>query len=629
MKKLLFILSIGCLLIGCRSDLDLANVDKKAQLEMGVAFPLGNVKVTLSDFMGNIEKVYVDGYGVIAYRDTFSVGKSFHEVNLAERISTDTFSVDVMDKFAGLPIIGGVLNLPYPFSFALDFDMPIVLTGFNDQLSNERLDSVWIETSSFSTKLLTENFDINWNWIDSIVLDLGSQITCDNGDTSKIVFRANSGQMDPMSNVINTNIDHFTLDMIKNHSIPNPEGNVVNSSSFRAHVHITIPANEPLALSTASKLKYRLSVNFITFKAIWGYFKPSDDMDVESVMEFGDSWKSVGFLQHGHMPFSNPEIKVDIKTQIAGTMMIRDCYLFAEDSADHRTHALFGEHDGDTILPNVNLEGLALDTDPKKSPIGTYCDRYAIFNREEKKGQIHRLFGSIPSRIGYKFSVDFDKQFYPYQARLTPNDSIHIDMISTLPMTFSNGLEFHFNDTTAETNLSQFTVDSLLNGLLVVDTIRQSNLKVFMKAKNDMPLSLSLAIRCLDKNGDVIMDPDDNTKPFLLFEQDTTRIEAADFSVTVNPYDHVESWELKKPTVTLMTADLDKKRMNMLPQVNKLVYIAAIDDKSTAKAHAEGYNNLSLKNNYSVTLSVGISANIDAIVDLGGTPQQQQNNNNQ
>ena len=639
MKKLLFIFALGCLLIGCRSDIDLGNVDTRAQLEMGLGVPLGNFKVTLSDFLGEIDKVYVDGEGIITYRDTFSAGRSFHEVNLAERISTDTFDTPLSSMFEGLPLIGGMITIPEIFGDIkkeLVFEMPIELTGFNDDLSNERLDSVWIENSSFSTQLITENFGLDMNWIDSIVLDLGGQIRSDNGDTSKVIFKKGTGDVEittsnsETSSIINTKIDHFTLDLIKDHSRKNPAGNVLKGTKFKAHVYVTFPAGCSFAFSTASRLRYRLSVNFITFKAIWGYFKPSDEMSVEDIMEFGDSWKSIGFLQNSHMPFSNPQIKVDIKTQIAGNMDITDCYLFSVDTLGKRTYAMFGPNPTDTLLSPVQLFGKPLDTDPKVSPLGTFCERYAVFDRTQELGQIDRLFGSIPDKMSYKFNVDFNVQYSPYQARLTPNDSIHIDVIANLPMTFRDGFEFHFNDTTEEMNLSGFTIDSLLNSMLKVDTIQSSNLKVYMTAVNEMPFSMSLVIRCLDANGDVIMDPDSTTSPFNLFGQDTVRIEAADFDIEkwTDAYGkYHETWHKTKDTETLMIADLDKKRMDILPQIKKIVYLSALDDQSTKKMHEEGYKDLQLKSTYSAILKVGIAADIKAIVDLAGIKDNKENNN--
>lgn len=611
---LMAILAVG-VMTSCRSKMDLDNIDAKAQVEMGLALPVGSVHVTIGDLVGNVDKIYIDSIdheGVLTWRDTFPDGRSFHKVNLADKISTKDFALDVYSQLATYATGGTVYGADIPID--LTFYMPLTLKGINDSLGNERMDSAQILEASFYSTLTTQNFDIEWDWIEKVTLDLGAQIERPAGKIMT-VYDKSQGDAGDFNTAIRTGIDNFTLCMMKNRNL-NPKtdydkyaGNVMDSTTFKVGLTIKIPTGKSVTISSGSKLNYNLSVNFITYRAIWGFFKPSSDMFAEVLTPVGESWSGSGFFKDSYMPFSDPKIKVDINTQIAGNMRISNCYVFGEDKAQNRTYALFN---GQQILNEVplssDLPGVFLD--PYTSAIGDSVTLWALFNKDNDKGQIDRLFGTLPENIGYKFEVSFDMQKSP-QVRLTPDDSININAICTLPMIFHDGVYFRYNDTTNNVNLSQFTVDSLLKSVSVIDTIHSSDLKVIMHAANDMPVSISLSMRCLDEKGNVIMDPINKTEPFYLFQADTTRLAAGQYTITPEG-----GWFLDKATETVMIASLNKERINVLPKVKSIVYSAVLDDQSMKEAYAKGYNNLSLRAERGFTIKIGLAAQVDAVFDF-------------
>ena len=608
------IFALGAL-TSCRSKMDLENIDAKAQVEMGLAIPVGSVHVTIGDLIGNVDKIYIDSIdhaGVLTWRDTFPDGRSFHKVNLADKISTKDFALDVYEKLESYATGGTVYGADVPVD--LNFDMPLKLTGINDALGNERMDSAQIIEASFFSTLTTQNFDIEWDWIEKVTLDLGPQIDRPAGKIMT-VYDKSQGDQGAFDSAIRTAIDNFTLCMMKKRNL-NPKtdydqyaGNVLDSTTFKVCLTLKIPSGESVTISSGSKLNYNLSVNFITYKAIWGFFKPSPDMFAEVLTPVGESWSGSGFFKDSYIPFSDPKIKVDINTQIAGNMRISNCYVFGEDKAGARTYALFnGQQTLNEVPLSSDLPGVFLD--PYTSAIGDSVTLWALFNKDADKGQIDRLFGNLPENIGYKFEVDFDMQRTP-QVRLTPDDSININAICTLPMIFHEGVYFRYNDTTNNVNLSQFTIDSLLKSVRVIDTLRSGDLKVIMHAKNDMPVSISLAMRCLDENGNVIMDPINTSEPFYLFQTDTTRLEAGQYTITPEG-----GWFLDKATETVMIASLNKERINVLPKVKSIVYSAILDDKSMQEAYSKGYDNLSLRAERGFTIKIGLSAKVDAVLDF-------------
>lgn len=616
--KLLFALfamvSVGAL-TSCRSKMDLENIDAKAEVELGLALPVGSLHVTIADLIGNVNDIYIDSIdheGVLTWRDTFPDGRSFHKVDLADKISTKDFALDVYDKLSQYATGGTVYGADIPVD--LNFDMPLKLTGINDALGNERMDSAQILEASFFSTLTTQNFDIQWDWIEKVTLDLGAQIDRPDGNIMT-VYDKSKGDTGNFGSAIKTAIDNFTLCMMKNRNL-NPKtdydkysGNVLDTTTFKVCLTIKIPMGESVTISSGSKLNYNLSVNFITYKAIWGFFKPSSDMFAEVLTPVGESWRGSGFFKDSYLPFSDPKIKVDINTKIAGNLRISNCYVFGEDKDGNRIDALFN---GQKILPEVTLSsdipGVFLD--PYTSEIGDSVTLWALFNKDQDKGQIDRLFGNLPENIGYKFEVSFDMQKTP-QVRLTPDDSININAICTLPMIFHDGVYFRYSDTTENVNLSQFTIDSLVKSVNVIDTLKSSELKVILHANNDMPVSIALSMRCLDENGKVIMDPINTSEPFYLFQNDTTRLEAGDYTITAEG-----GWFLNKATETVMIASMNQARLNMLPKVKSIVYSAVLDDQSMKEAYAKGYNNLSLRAERGFTIKIGISAQVDAVLDF-------------
>lgn len=601
----LLVVLAGFLMTSCRSKIDMDNVDTTTELDLGLAVPVGYLHITMGDLIEDADKLYIDSTGVIAWRDTFYDGRSFHDVDLADRITTKDFPLDVYDQLSQYATGATVHGTGMPIT--LDFDLPLKLKGINDSLRNERLDSAQILTASFFTTLTTSHFDIQWDWISKVTLDLGDQIDRKAGKIMT-VYDKSAGDTGGFNQKIETAVDNFTLVMMKNRHL-NPKtdydkytGNVVDQTDFKVHMTFVIPVGESVTISQDSKLSYDLSVNFITYKALWGFFKPSPDMFTEEVRNLADSWGSTGFLKDGHLPFSRPEIKVDITTELAGVLRISNCYLFAADNVGNRKYATFN---GSKILKNVPLFGDFLD--PYTSIIGDSASLWTLFNKDADKGQIDQLFGAMPDSLGYKFEVDFDMQRSP-QVRLTPDDSIEIKAICNLPMIFHDSVFFQYKDTTNDVNLSQYTIDSLLASSGNVDTVKTSDLRLVLQAIDSLPVSLALTMKCLDENGQVVMDATNPSKPFQLFDQDPIRIESAKYRIVDGTF------VFDKHTITTVIANISKEKAKQLPSIKSIIYYATIDDKAMKEAHSQGYDNLKLRKEQSVNIKMGLTTKIDAIL---------------
>ncbi|MBR4431632.1 MAG: hypothetical protein IKS76_00360, partial [Paludibacteraceae bacterium] len=551
----------------------------------------------------------LDHRGVMTWRDTFPDGRSYHKVDLKDRITTKNFALDVYDQLkkyadAGATLIVGDDDKP----ISLDFEMPLKLKGINNDKTEERLDSAWIDDSKFTSKLTTSSFDIQWDWIDTVIMDLGDQITRPAGHTMVLYTKGDAGGFNVP---IDTKVDHFTLNMMKNKNKSPQDYAVYDSTTFHVHFVFTIPSNEVLYLNPVAKLNYDFSCQFIDYRAIWGYFKPSKDMFAEVLADVGKSFNSLTFLRRGYLPFSDPYINVEINTKLAGNLRIDSCYVFAIDVNGKRTPALFN---GSEINRNIILK-----TDYSKHPLG-FLDPYdnstigdsimfwTDFDKSREKGEIDRLFGYMPDKIGYKFKVDFDTQRSP-QVRLNPNDSININAICTLPFIMKQGTFVSYPDTFHNIDLSKVSLDSLQRESELIDTLHATSLKLVLKAKNMIPLTVKAAMRCYDANDKVIMSPDDPSKPFIVFTQDT-------ISFAPRKIKNGEITKNDEPGETTIIANLEKKDIDMLPKVKAISFECIIDDKALDYAYKQGLTNIKLTEEQDLTIKLGLTANVNAVLNF-------------
>ena len=610
---LIAVLTLG-MLASCHSDIDLQNVDKKAELEMGLALPIGSIHATLADFLGGgkVENLYVEN-GMLTWRDTFPDGRKYHSIELAKKISTKKFPLDVYQQLSDLGLIYGGMVTGTGMPITLDFDMPLTLNGINDALGNERLDSAYITEASFFSTITTNNFPLEWEWIDSVTLDLGDQVTRKRGKIMKVYERPTGTVPDLYNTAIPTNIDDFILCMMKDPTKEPGAGNYVNQATFTAHMTFTIPAGTNVPVASGSKFDYNLSVQFINYSAVWGYFKPSSDMFVEVKTPVGERMGSLSFLQSGYYPFSDPHIKVDIETFIAGDMRIDSCYVFSQDKEGNRVYADFN---GKQIYRDVKLYGDFLD--PHKSPIGDSTLLWTEFNKDPDKGHIDRLFGSIPDSLGYKFKVDFDVQRSPQVRMLpAPYDSIKINAICTLPLKFNKGLYIDYNDTINDVKLSQYSLDSLTANAGVIDSIKATDITLFLTAYNDIHADIRGVMRCYDKDGKMVMDPADKAKPFLLFPQDTLLFVAPKFEYKGN------SWNMVSPGESVVTAKLNKQQLDILPTIKQIVFKGIIDDRSLQYTYDKGDEKVvQFTDDQGLNIKIGLTTRADVILNLGKTEKK-------
>ena len=611
MKKILLFLALGCALVGCRSDMDLNNIDAKVGLEnTGIALPLGYFRMHLQDMIGDVNNLYVDSGKIVWKMDT-AITRDYHSLDLAKYVSSTTLEMPIYDKVKYLIGPDGKITTLPNKSVTLTVNFPIILKldGINDpdSLKSERLDSALIEHASFASTIKALNgLPLDWKWIDKVTLDLGTQLHRTGGNVVTVYQKGdNYGYGDS----IPIDVENFSMNLMKNTSLPPSYTNVLDSCQFDVNFTFTIPADTSFYVPTDAAFGYKLNVRFIDYTAIWGMFAPSSDMADENKISLGDNLNEMKFLTTSQLPFANPTINIDIKTQIAGALMIDSAYLYVTDQQGQPKYAEFGPN-RDRYREYRFKKGEYL---PLESPIGAWTDKMKVnFDSTPDGGRIHELFTCIPKELGYRFRVGFN-QLETSQIRVTPNTSIKVAAHAELPFVFNQGIFVNYPDTFHNINLTDVSLDSIAAKSSVIDTLSATQLKAVMVAKNKIPLHVKVAARCYDEKDQMIMDPDDSSKPFLLFKADTVVLDAPKLVYDGSKDEWVPTGD---GGTTTIIASLTQKEIDVLTTVKAVSMHAIIDDKALKDAYDAGMKNIHLTGAQDVTIKIGVSGQISTVLDL-------------
>jgi len=617
------------MLTGCRSDVDVSNIDTHAELDMGIALPIGSMSFTIEDFLGSgLGNFYIDTIhdeqdlylDVITWKDTFNIERNFHadSLDLTNMVSSKKLTLNVFDYLSAYPTAadGKKYVVGNGSQVAIRFHMPINLKGINKEIGGDRLDSALIEMARFTSQIQTQNMDLNWDWIDEVNIELGAQVNRPAGNTM-VVYR--KGDTGGYGQDINTDIDAFTICLMKNRNL-NPVtdwskyeiNNVIDTCAFYINFKFTIPTGQTATVSPGGGFDYNLNVAFIKYKAIWGKFVASNDMHDEDTIMIKDYIGMLDFLTRANMPFAYPKIDMHVITHIAGAITLEGDYLYAVDANNNTTYAEFYASRQRNFSP-VIVEGQYL---PLSSQIGDSTTNLIIpFSEKEDQGRIDRLFKNMPQMLGYKFNVNFNYQKTP-QIRITPNTAIRISAICKLPMIFNHGLYLDYRDTIKDVKLSQFSIDSLISNVDVIDTVKASNIRIVLNAENTIPLDIKGVLRCYDDKGQMIMDPTDPTKPLMLFEEDPARGDTLYFPAA--KYTKTAGGWNAGPSLSTNVVRISKAKTDLLPKIKNIIYYAQIDDKSLEAS----LPNFKLTKNMGLKFNIGLSANADAIFNFSGNSNQ-------
>ena len=592
---------------GCTADVDLDNIDTSVDVEANVATPIGSMTATIDDFVGDgTWGIYIDTLeheGVITFRDTFSIARDFHTLDLSKYISNTTLKMNVYDKLEGKPyfVNGQITGNDQPI--VLTFPLTLKLKNINNNLAHQRIDSALINDASFISKISSiGGLPLKWEWIEKVELKLGKNFHRPSGNLITVYSK---GDGYGYNQNINVAVDAFSMNLMKE---KNPQSwkdytnNVVDTCNFEILMHIVVPSSAGVVnIPSTAAFQYDLGVQFIDYHAVWGMFEPSKDMSGEAVEAIATYWSPWNTLQDLRLPFAEPSVDMLVTTQVAGAMIMEGDYLYTENEQREKAYATF---DGNRSLYKFFNKNEYL---PLNSPIGAEKTMHILFDKDPSRGHIDSLFSIRPDKIGYKFAVKFNEQETP-QIRLTKNTSIKIDAVCNLPMILSEGVSLGYSDKIKGIDLSMLDLNSLLSGVDMIDTLEEASAKLVIKFENSIPLQFKGVLTCLDENDNVIIDPK-TKQPLLLTENDTILIAAPEF--TKEGHD----WKIT-PLESVEVINVDRKDLETLRQIKTIEFHAWMDDESLAEAYKNGLNNIQLKDDNYLKVKIAVGANVEGVLNL-------------
>ena len=626
MKRIYSLLSVVSAIMlslsmqGCEADVDMNNLDTSIEVDAKIATPIASMHATLGDFVGNGQwGIYVEN-GVLTFKDTFSTENKFHDLDLSQYISSTTLKMNVYEKLKNAAILQNGQITGNNQQIALEFPLTLKLDGINDaekiSTQYQRLDSALIKNASFkSTITTTGGLPLDWSWIDKVTISMDkNRIRRANGN---IVTVYQKGDGYGYNQEIPINIDEFYINLMKDKNMTTPEtywNNVVDTCNFLITMYVTIPTTAGIVQIPANAgFQYDLNVTFIDYEAIWGMFQASSDMSDEQEIILADEWSTWKDLQSAKLPFSDPSVNLLITTEIAGALELTGEYLYAKDGNDQAVYASFSGNR--TLYKAYNPEECL----PLSSEIGESKTIGLLFDKDYQRGEIDKLFAIHPEKLGYKFSLDFNR-FKTPQIRITNNTTVAVDAVCNLPFIFNEGVVLDYSDTIRGIDLTDLNIDSLLADVEIIDSLETVSATLALTFTNDIPFQIKGVFTCLDENNNVVIDPK-TEKPLQLTGTDTVLIPSPKYTLDNRSL----TWSVKEGDegVKVETILADKNYLETLAKVKTIAFYALMDDQSLSDVFAQGASSTNfaakLTEKEGLTVKISVGANIEAVLKLNSS----------
>ena len=623
-KYLLVMFAVCLSLIGCRADVDLNNIDTTSEVELGVALPVGSMSVALSDILGanSPEMLYFRNDGVLCLHYDYDRFEDFHAIDFTQYISNAEQTVYLYDSlnaqmerlradYPGLPK-DSVCGLPdKDFSLMIPTTMSMTYDGINDELSSERIDSAYIIEANFEGYLLRKNSSTPFEWVDSVVLVLGKEYVAKSGNRQKLYDKSEQEGTIGYGMTMPIVLKDFSLDLVKDHTQPCSNTNVVNGSSMDVEIYMTIPKKaEKRPIVTDMAVIFGMRVQFIEYTALWGMFESSNKMRDEGSISMDSIFGNWSTMKDICLPVADPLINIHVTHELAGPLVFNGKYLYVT-SRDGQTHyAEFGDNREHSYkYPRDAVEAVRDNVwmDQNPSTIGDSIVLDIVFNKEAEHGRVDRLFTGTPDVMAWHWYIDFDKTLTE-QTRLTPTTKLDMNIDVDVPFIFNEGLYAAYSDTIENINLN---IAGLMDSISLIDSVKQSDLYVQLKIENRLPLDVRMVLCCLDSNGHVIID-DRTGEPLRLTQNDTLFIKAPEYAVGAEG-----EMIIGQPGSLEDAINITKEKLERFEELKALSYTVIVDDKSLHSAFESDENfKIRITDDSRLKLQIGIGAKLGAVFNF-------------
>ena len=595
----LIALSAGCLLVGCHSDIDLNNIDTTANVEMGLAVPVGSMTFTIGDFLGSgqVNQIGVDEWGIFHFKDTLALPRrEYHQIDPSSYLIKNQTQLDFRIKEA-LPSVDVLPASSTPTT--LRFNMELSVEGINKDITQERIDSIRITKATFTSLILCHYFGLQWSDILGIQLELGDQFRPWNGN--KLVDIPVEGHK--FNEYITVDVENFTLNLLKN--AEDPSQGTVDKIQFA--VIFTVQPSQDLVIEENSQFLYDMIVRVLDYDAIWGYFEAGNQMRDKNTVVMSEVWEGWNDLKKLELRIAEPKIDMYVSHKVAAPLIMRVDYLRVANDYG-KTAAATWYKDGETReydefqILNI-LSPLMSESQLTDSVIVKHT-----FSYKAHEGHIDQLFDIKPDVFEYSYFLTVDKNTrddYPYnQHRITKDAAVSGFAAIDVPFKFGENSKLEYSSTLDSVPfLNSISLDSILSSAKVLNDVNATSIKLILDVENSIPFAIDGKFYFIGK------DEQGNDKEMdLQLIQDSTfnhlHFPAPEMSA---PEDEGDFGKVIAPSKTRLVVDVDKNDFDKLSEVKKLRFDASLTDNPQP---------CRLDKSASIKVRIGLSAKADVVLNF-------------
>jgi hypothetical protein len=584
MKKNTYFIAIliSCigLLNACKSDVDLSNIDMSSQINLGIALPIGSMSATIGDFLGDslIEQIMVDELGIFHFCDTLPLQtREFHSIDLTRYL----LHTQEPEKFYIREQYPGAIIPSNQSIKGLKFNMILDVSGINENHEHQRVDSIFVTEANFTSIINVNELDLKWSEIEQIRIVLDKQLFARKKGNEIII----PTQGKNFGNQIPIIIDDFILSLMKDKKKP---GETIQQVPI--DIVFDLKTSHSIPVNANSYIQYDMTVNFINYDAIWGYFDASQELKDEDEILIDSLWSGWRNFQNLTLKFAEPKLSLLVTHQIAAPLFVHINHIYTKNNTTGETK--YATWDGQKSI-NIPLPNTL---DPVHSSFDAQISNSVNFSNAADKGNIDELFNVKPDSVAYSYYIDIDlnklKSDYNNQGRLVENTSMTAEAAVDLPFIFDKESKINYTIDIDSLDFSDITIDSIIHSADIIEKINHTELKLILLVRNYIPFALNANILFFDQDGKPIdLKLINNSGIFAL---------SAPNKVDNNGF-------ISEPTDNTVILSIDQTQFDILAQVKRISLDLSLGD-NTVKAY--------LHKNTKLEIKLGLTARVDAVFDF-------------
>lgn len=578
--------TLACLLLAsCHSKVDLTDINKQAELDLGLAFPVGTMRVTIGDILnaGTFDRIYVDDKDLFHLIDTVDLNpKKYHNINLEEFVLKNSDVTVLPIK----PALNGKTSIVGDGSTVteLSFETAISAEHFNVDPLDERVDSIRVDSAKFFAMINEKEFGLKWSEIERIDVELGKQF---NRKKSKVISLPFSKYS--YAERFSFDVDNFSFCLMKDPR-DTREGSI-DSVNVRVTFYIRPEDGHTLDVTDNSRFLLDLRIIVDKYEAIWGYFAPGKQMKDEDIIDMNEEWEEWKNIKKLKVRFMEPYFKVFYFHKVAAPLNMVIDYVYAKNAQGETGNATWGSSTSTTFPLQNRL-------DPDIKTLGDSVCNIQLFNQHPDSGHVDQLFNVRPDYFNYRYRMVLDEKAGWRQHRLERDIMTRGYVAADIPFKIDKQSEAEYSTTLEDVNISSISLDSIVASTEALDSVKTSDVKLIIEVRNGLPFKFTGDFTFLDKNGRNLD---------LRLIQDSTKNSLVFPAPTIQRGSNEKYGKVTAPSVARYIIAVGKNDFERLAEVKSVrMDVAMLDNPEPCMITTKDY----------LKVFIGIAARVDAILDL-------------